>query len=264
MFATSAVAPTVRRAEHLAMLIDRRLFLIAPALLSACATPPPPPTRVLVIAVLHGAHRMNPNYTYDHLYARIRAFAPTAVGVEVRQEDLERSQAYVAANYPQEMGALAVEYDAIVSGIDWLGEDLVGREVPAGYWANENEIKRLERALAADPNDPTKNDPELETIGAAQMPLVRTGSASEMNDGRYDALTRRRYARLGELLRGTPYQPMTDFYAARDAHIDANAVALIRANPGGRVALVVGADHRFALIDAIAAAFGPAVEFEPV
>ena len=81
--------------------------------------------------------------------------------------------------------------------------------------------------------------------------IIAEATVSSFNDGRYDALNRRYYRGLATHLLGTRYQLISDFYAARDAHIASNAISLIRAHPGGRVAIVVGADHRSAVLDAI-------------
>jgi hypothetical protein len=242
--------------------MNRRTLLAAlmGALAVGCATSPGRRTQVMVIATLHGAHARTPTYSYDILYARIRAFAPTAIGVEIRPEDLHPAAAYLRDYYPREMIELGAEYGDRSVGLDWLGPAIEGRPIPEGYFQTMD-VKVLERALDA---DTSMADPALDAIQHQQSALIPSATPSSLNDGRYDALNRQYYAGLAAHLRGTRYQPISDFYAARDAHIDANAVALVRANPGGRVAIVIGADHRSAMIDALRAAFAGAIDLVPV
>jgi hypothetical protein len=218
------------------------------------------PTKVLVLATMHGAHERSINYRYEDVYARIAAFGPTALAVELRQEDLSPPAPYLASYYPAEMIELARRYASIARGIDWLGSTIEGRPIPDGYFANVD-VKRLERALDA---DASMVDPKLDSLQSQRAAIIPEATASALNDGRYDVLNRHYYRALAAHLHGTKYQPISDFYAARDAHIAANAIALIRADRGGRVALVVGADHRSAVIDAIKPAFGIHINLIPV
>lgn len=242
--------------------MNRRALLATSivALTAACVTSPMRRTQVMVIATLHGAHARTPTYAYDILYARIRSFAPTAMGVEIRPEDLHPPAPYLANYYPTEMIELGAEYGDRSVGLDWLGPTIEGRPIPDGYFQTMD-VKVLERALDA---DTAMADPTLEALQHQQSALIPNATPSSLNDGRYDALNRQYYAGLAAHLHGTRYQPISDFYAARDAHIDANAVALIRANAGGRVAIVIGADHRSAMIDALHAAFGRGIDLVPV
>jgi hypothetical protein len=238
----------------------RRELLLAAASLAACATTPAPRTQVMVIATVHRLHERIPTYSYDILYQRIRDFAPTAIGVEIRPEDIREPRDYRQRYYPHEMVELSEEYAVIATGIDWLGPTIEGQLIPDGYFQSM-EIKVLERELE---NDPTARSEALDALNAQKQPLIRTATPQSLNDGRYDAINREYYRVLRELRTRTRYQPLTDFYAARDAHLDANAVALIRANPGGRVAIVIGADHRSFMIDALTTAFGAEIELVPV
>lgn len=243
--------------------MNRRLFLnlTAALALSSCAAGRADAlTRVMVIATMHRAHQDSSTYSYDDLYRRIEQFAPTAIGVEIRQEDLSPPAAYLSSYYPAEMIELARCYAPIARGIDWLGPAIEGQPIPEGYF-QQLEVKGLERALAA---DAAFDDPQLDRLQVQRQELLTDATAASLNDGRYDALNRLYYQRLADRLRGTRYQAMSDFYAMRDARIAANAIGLISANSAGRVAIVVGADHRSAVIDAIEAAMQRAVIFETV
>ncbi|MBS1199439.1 MAG: hypothetical protein H6R27_117 [Proteobacteria bacterium] len=243
--------------------MNRRRFLqlLSASGLSACAAPAAGPvTQVMVIASMHSVHQNSVTFTYDDLYERIRAFNPTAVGVEIREEDLIPPAPYLATSYPREMVELARRYAPIVHGIDWLGPAIEGRPIPSGYF-ERLDVKRLERELDADAEF---SDPELDALQRQKSGLLTGATAASLNDGRYDTLNRTYYRRLAERLRGTRYQLVSDFYSARDRHIADNVINLINANPGGRVAIVVGADHRSAVIDAIKATFRHRVRLVPV
>ena len=86
--------------------LERRaaMSMIASVLLSGHAIAAgAAPTRVLVIPSSHKLLAANPLYDYARLYALVAAFTPDLVGVEIRQEDLERPETYLKHNYPQEM-----------------------------------------------------------------------------------------------------------------------------------------------------------------
>jgi hypothetical protein len=214
----------------------------------------------MVIASMHGAHRNSDSYTYEDLYERLRAFNPTAIGVEIRAEDLGRPAPYLTSYYPQEMIEIARRYASIAHGMDWLGPAIEGRPIPAGYF-EQLELKRLERELATDEEFA---NPELDSLESQKSDLLTDATAASLNDGRYDALNRAYYRQLKEQLHRTRYQPIVDFYSARDLKIANNVLSLINANLGGRVAIVVGADHRSAVVDAIDADFGQRVRLETV
>lgn len=225
-----------------------------------------PPIKVMVIATLHSAHADNPRYSYDELYTIVRAFAPDAVGVEIRDEDMHRDADYLAANYPLEMRELVRDYGSVAVGLDWLGHDLEGRAIPVDYWRDQSEIKRLQRDLSKRPD---LSSPQVEAARKRQQQIIRSATAASLNDGRYDKATREYYHALSVELRDTPFAPLSAFYAERDRQIARNAAQVIRAQPDRespeiRVVFVVGADHRAFLIDALVRDFGNKITLVPV
>ncbi|MEE4204947.1 MAG: hypothetical protein V2I39_01555 [Erythrobacter sp.] len=217
------------------------------------------PVDVMVVATMHGGHADNPRYSYEDLYSLAAAFEPDLVGTEIRQEDLPRSEEYLARNHPLEMRELARRFEDRIIGIDWLGEDLQGRPVPEGYWREQSDITRLQRLLA---QDDAFRSPKVEEAQARQREILETATAAALNDGRYDLATAAYYRALAEHLEGSQYERLSEFYAERDRRIARNAIAAVsrfmRANPGGggRILFAVGADHRWPLVEALRRRFG--------
>jgi hypothetical protein len=216
---------------------------------------------VLVVGSIHGMHRDHPTYSYVALYDAVRAFKPDAVGVEIRAEDLTRDGAYLKANYPQEMIALAAEYWPRVFGFDWLGPELEGRPVPANYWRDESWLKKLEKERS---DDGTYQSAEISRLQKEQLEIARGATPASMNDGRYDAVTLRYYEALEALLRGSRYQRLADFYQARNEAIGRNIEKFVRRNRGRRIAIVTGADHRVYVVRHLQRTLGPSVKLAQI
>ncbi len=203
----------------------------------------------MVISAIHSAHKEHPRYSYDDLFNVVSRFSPDIVAVEIRQEDLGEDAAYLARNYPFEMVELSRRYRAIVLGFDWLGEELEGRPVPEKWWQENSWVKRLEREMG---HDPTVQTPKADALRKQQMDILNSATATSLNDGRYDAGTRAYYRALAEELAATPYAPLVTFYAKRDRRIAKAVAKIVKENPGRRIAVVLGADHRAAVIDELA------------
>jgi hypothetical protein len=221
---------------------------------------------VMVIATLHGAHNGNSQYSYEHLYYRIREFGPSRVGVEIRQEDIGREPAYLAQNYPLEMRELAQRYAPIARGIDWLGSDLEGIPIPTNYWREQSEIVRLQSQMDADERIQSG---QVDEIDRRRERILEGATPRSLNDGRYDAVTREYYDAFARLVAETRYEPLSAFYAERDRRIGANASqiiedALIAPSANERVVFVVGADHRGPLVEQLEQRFGDRIEIVSV
>jgi hypothetical protein len=236
------------------------LMALAPVFAAPPSEASPPgakPSEVMVVGTLHRFHAKSTTYTYDMLYALVDAARPDYVGVEIRAEDMGRDPAYLAANYPKEMIETAAKWGPKAFGFDWLGDDVAGRAVPPDWWRVQSPIKALEREGSADPAVQSK---DLDGLDAQKMAFIETATAASLNDGRYDGLNAAYYALNAKLLAGTKYQPIADFYAARDAHIDANIAAFITAHPGKRIVILTGGDHHGPLVAYLKEKLGPAVK----
>ncbi len=226
-----------------------------------------PPSQIMVIPSIHKRLAGNPHYNYRDLYSLVAAFQPDLVGVELRQEDLTRPDAYLHHNYPEEMVALARVYASRVFGFDWLGEELEGRAIPDDWWTRQSPIKQLERTCdTAPPNgspELTQLNAQLEALSSQQDQIAETATAASLADGRYDRVAAAYYKTAAELTRGTPCAKLLAWYAERDRRISANIVEKIIQSPGRRVAIVTGVDHHGPVIGALSS-LGSSIVLVPV
>lgn len=201
-------------------------------------------SEVLIISIIHGAHRVNPNYSYDSLFAFIEKFNPDIIGVEIRKEDIDSSASYLKNIYPFEMYECITKYSSKkIFGFDWLGDDIAGVAIPENYWKEKSIIKKLQQKLSGD----TILQQQLSIIDIIQeekKKLVLNASLDELNDGRYDLINRIYYEQLKVLLKQTEFEALSDFYKKRDEMIAENILEIIKNNKGKKMIFLVGADHR--------------------
>jgi hypothetical protein len=201
-------------------------------------------SEVLIISTIHGAHRTNPNYSFDTLFKFVEKFNPDIIGVEIRAEDIDSSFTYMKKNYPFEMYECIRKYPSKqISGFDWLGSDIEGKAIPDRYWKEVSIIKKLQQELSKDSAILAKIS-ILDIIQEEKDHLALNASLSELNDGRYDLINRVYYAQLKVLLHATAYEALSDFYQQRDEHIAHNILDIIKNNDGKRMIFLLGADHR--------------------
>jgi hypothetical protein len=201
-------------------------------------------SEVVIISTIHGAHKTNPNYSYDSLFKFIEKFNPDIIGVEIRKEDIDSSFAYLERNYPYEMYECIKKYPLInVLGFDWLGTELQGKAIPKNYWEDISAIKKLQKKLYTDSTTLQKLH-ILDIINKERNILALNASLFELNDGRYDLINHIYYEQLKALLQDTEYIALSDFYQQRDEHIAQNILEIIKNNKGKRMIFLIGADHR--------------------
>ena len=201
-------------------------------------------TEVAIISTIHGAHKTNPNYTYDSLFAFIDKFDPDIIGVEIRKEDIDSSVSYLKNNYPFEMYESISKYEAKkVIGFDWLGDDIAEKAIPENYWKEKSPLKKLQRKLSADSIVKQKLS-ITDIIQEEKNELALNASLSEINDGRYDLINRIYYEQLRLILQETEYKVLSDFYEKRDHMIADNILETIKENKGKKMIFLLGADHR--------------------
>lgn len=213
-------------------------------------------SEVVIISTIHGAHKTNPNYSYDSLFNFIEKFNPDVIGVEIRKEDIDSSVTYLKNNYPYEMYECIKKYPSKnVLGFDWLGKELEGKAIPVNYWKDISAIKKLQQKLNTDSTVLQKLS-ILDIIKEKKNKLALNASLPELNDGRYDLINHIYYEQLNALLQATEYISLSEFYQQRDEHIAQNILEIIKQNKGKRMIFLIGADHRDYTLKKVSNEFG--------
>jgi len=216
-------------------------------------------TEVSLCGTIHGAHKSNPNYTFDDLFTFIESYNPDIIGVEIRGEDMDSTLNYLKRHYPSEMYECISKYsDKEVLGFDWLGEDLEGKSIPGNYWKEISVTKKLQRELESDSLMHAKKM-ELDTIQKQRYDLILNSTMSQLNNGKYDSITSIFYDQLNSIYCKTRYSLLSDFYKQRDEHIAQNIIKIIKSKPGKKMIFLMGADHRSYSIKKIKQKFGDKV-----
>jgi len=201
-------------------------------------------TEVIICSTIHGAHRINPNYSYDTLFTFVEKYNPSIIGIEIRKEDIDSSIIYLKNNYPFEMYECIKKYpNKKVLGFDWLGSDVVGKAIPKNYWEEISNIKKTQQKLNQD-STIHKKLTILKIIEEEKNKLALNASISEINDGRYDIINFIYYKQLAKLLQNTEYVTLSDFYQQRNEQIALNIIEIIKSNIGKKMIFLIGADHR--------------------
>jgi hypothetical protein len=189
-------------------------------------------SEVLMISTIHGAHKVNPNYSYDSLFAFIEKYDPDIIGIELRQEDIDSSASYLKNNYPYEMYECITKYASKkVFGFDWLGDDIAGKGIPENHWREKSTIKKLQQKLSGESTLQQKLTITA-IIKDEKTKLALTASLAELNEGRYDLINHIYYQQLKFLFADTEYKILSDFYTKRDEMIAENILEIIKNNPG--------------------------------
>lgn len=233
----------------------KRTFFLLTSLVFLASCSKESPTQVLVLPALHGAHETNPNYTYEQLLQHIRAYAPDAVGVEIRAVDMALNSDSLDVFYPLEMIRVRDSFPGIVSGIDSYTEATDNTPVHQSLFTGSSEIGQLKELLQAMQSDSLLEDSfdkaGIPKILEEQKRMALNYSAEEFLKGEYDSITRRQYRLEDSLYKGTPYESYSRFNNRRDLAITQNGLRLVERNKGNRLLLLVGANHRARLIDSL-------------
>ena len=91
-------------------------------------------TEVLVLPTIHGGHKKNVNYNFEHVRRIIQNFKPDIIAVEIRPEDMNRDTTYLNPLYNPEMILFKNEFpEAVKAGIDFMGSDFEGKPRPPNF-----------------------------------------------------------------------------------------------------------------------------------
>lgn len=220
-------------------------------------------TEIYIVSSLHRAHQVNEKYTYDSLYQFIERVQPDVIGVEMRSEEIDSSDAYVSSMYPLEMYTIRNRFKHLpVFGIDWLGEEIEGKAVPEKYYETFFVIT-LQKQASQD-SVMRKNLEILQPVRNEMNQIALKSSISELNDGRYDMLSHIYYLQLKHLYRDTPYQRLSEFYTQRDEQIAKNVIEVVKNHPGKKLLFVVGADHRYFSKNYLLSELGDAIQIKTI
>lgn len=207
-------------------------------------------TELLILPTIHGGHYKNVNYNFEHVRHIIQNFKPDIIALEIRQEDLNQDTAYLNRFYNPEMILFKNSFpEAQKAGIDNMGADRTGKPLPLnlaqdtlGDWGKfllTN--KRLMRDSAI---IKARTSSGMVAIKAKQGKMMGTLRASQLMDGAYDLLTEEYTNTQTRILEHTPYAYFNKFNVWRDTEIAKNIKAIALKNPGKRIIVLTGANHR--------------------
>ncbi|HEV7349900.1 hypothetical protein [Telluribacter sp.] len=208
-------------------------------------------TQVLLLPTLHGAHKLNKNYTYEDIRTIIEKFNPDIIGVEIRPEDMQRDSTYLKGLYPHEMRAVREQFpNKTLVGVDYYGEEFRGKPIPPeAFNQGTNELRKFknyERAINLDPMVlQKKREMGIDSLAKEQMKMVISSTANELMAGPLDTLMKEYYQKLDTLYSGTRYDWYLRFNTRRDIQITNNIVETIRKNPNKRILFLLGSAHRY-------------------
>lgn len=238
------------------MLHDEKLVAIGLLSISCFACNSTKETDVLVLSAIHSNHELNKNYSYDDLFATITKYDPEVIGIEIRPEDMEQGNKYLDPFYPAEMMMVKDSFPAKVVGLDFYREQTRGKLLAVDMFKDSahemGRIVDLQRKMSAD-SDLIKRQEEigLPALQNEQLRMANNYSAAEMISGEYDSITSRYYVLLDSVLTGTAYEDWERFNTNRDVQIRKNALEIVANNKGKKILILVGANHRYRLVDSL-------------
>lgn len=234
--------------------IKKLIFSLSILLLLSCGKKDP--ASVLILPTIQESHKINRNYDYKDLFEVISEFDPEVIGVEIRPEDLSESKEYLNLFYPDEMIMVRDSFPGKTVGIDFYGKSFEGKLLPAEVFKDStNELGRfvlLEQRMNKDTLvQRKKKELGMPEILKEQRRIARQYSPQQLMNGEYDSLTKRYYSLLENFLNTAEYKEYISFNNLRNERITEKALDLIKDNPGKRILLVIGANHRPTIVEAV-------------
>lgn len=213
-------------------------------------------TQVLVLPTIHGAHERNVSYSYDHLMQMIREYDPDLIGVEIRPEDFDMPTDSLDLFYPLEMIMVRDSFPGKVTGIDYYSEATrnirVSREMFGDTLSEMYRIKRMTADMRLDSAFVAQYEKtRLPVIQEEQRRMALNYSAEEFLKGEYDSITGLQYQIEDSLFKDSPYSEYPKFNNRRDLQITLNILELVEENPGAKILIMVGANHRNRVMDSL-------------
>ncbi|SDM99805.1 hypothetical protein SAMN05421813_13220 [Daejeonella rubra] len=206
-------------------------------------------TELLILPTIHGGHKKNVNYNFEHVRHIIENFKPDIIAVEIRPEDMDRDTSYLKAFYNPEMIMFKNEFpEAEKAGIDFMGADFEGKSLPPDFMkeiiGEFGKFRAMNQKLMRDTAIVKARIARgLPALISKRGEMMANLGANQLMDGKYDALTEEFTRGQTEVLKNTPYQFYDDFQVSRDQRIADNIKALALKNKGKRIIVLTGANH---------------------
>ncbi len=213
-------------------------------------------TELLLLPTIHGAHKKNVRYSFDHVNRIITNFKPDVIAVEIRPEDMDQDTSYLKKFYQPEMIMAKNGFPGIKkAGVDFLGSEVKGKHLDDDFSVDTvGEMGRFrmmnQRLMKDSAIVKARRAKGMVRLKAKQNELMASLSANEMLSG-YDTVTQEYSQAQTAVLTNTPYQYYDWFSIMRDQKIADNVSEIVRNNPGKRIIVLSGANHH----NRLAAAF---------
>jgi hypothetical protein len=220
-------------------LYKKTLLLIIASFLLATAIS----QKVYLIPALHGLHKTNQQYTYEHLKAVIENINPDVIAVEIRSEDINSDSIYLKKNYPYEMWMMRYWFPtAAIEGFDWLGAELEGKVIPDRYWQDQSVIKALQSKLQID-SFYTAKLKSCAIYTKERMKNLQNSSLKVILQSNEFILVKEYYNCLNLQLQNSDYEELPRFYASRNKKMQEALSELMKKHAGKTIVVITGADH---------------------
>lgn len=207
-------------------------------------------TELLILPTIHGGHKKNVKYTFDHVRNIIKNFNPEIIALEIRPEDMDQDTSYLKAFFNPEMIMFKIEFPAAKKfGIDYMGSDVEGKLLPPDFMKDTigefGKFRAMNQMLMRDTVIlKARIAKGLPAIISKRTNMMATLSANELMEGTYDGLTEEFTKGQTAVLRNTAYQYYDDFQVKRDQRIADNIKEIALQNKGKRIIVLTGANHR--------------------
>jgi hypothetical protein len=195
------------------------------------------PTPVLVVGTIHGSHRTNPNYSFEHLVQILVRFQPDVVCVEIRPVDFRKvpylDEMMLATTYGLKRGLR-------VYPIDWWDEGNPAREERDRFMKTpEFQAKSArEKQMTAESAIARRY---LATYGEDERRIARERGYEFFNGDDYNEYIADTY-RISMAIYGD--SAMNLYYETRNRNMTQLIARAIADNPGRRVVVLTGAEHK--------------------
>jgi hypothetical protein len=199
--------------------------------------------KVYLIPALHSLHKINQQYTYEHLTAIVQKLKPDVIAVEIRTEDIASDTSYLKKNYPYEMWMMRYWFPTtVIEGFDWLGKDLEGKTIPERYWEHQSQIKILQRQLDAD-SFYIKKLKACDVYTEERMKTLKRSSLKGILQSNESIFIKEYYDCLSLQLQNSDYEELTMFYSLRNQKMQERLIELVNKHKGQTIVVITGADH---------------------